>query len=204
MKNLSLILNGILFLAVIALYVLFFTGKESSNADQSDFMESSTQAMNDGKIVFINLDSVSYYYEMYQDVVGNLEEKIKLAEAQLQSKQKTFQENLNDYQNKAQRGLITRREAQEIEEKLAQEQQNLQALQNQLQYELAEEQQVAQNKVFYSIKVYLQNMKGADNIKFVLADGTGSNIMYANESYDITKKVIEGLNEEYQKNKEKE
>ena len=82
--------------------------------------------------------------------------------------------------------------------------QNLMALQNQLQYDLAEEQQVAQNKVFNAIKVYLQNMKGAENIKYVLGDGAGSSIMYANESMDITKKVIEGLNEEYQKTKEKD
>ena len=205
MKNLSLILNGVLAVVIIVIYLVLKSDIKSvsapvkSKADTSiDFTGSANN------IVYINMDTVSVKYNMYTDVVGKLEEKIKTSQAQLESRQRTFQKNLEDYQYKAERGLITRREAQEIEQNLGQEQQSLMTLQNQLQYELAEEQQVAQNRVFHSIKVYLETMEEAENIQFVLADGVGSNIMYANSNYDITNKVVEGLNAEYQKKKEEE
>jgi outer membrane protein len=198
MKKLPLILNVALAVAVIVLYVLFFTSKsgKSATGNGSDAVNA-TQAT--GGIVFIDVDSVYAKYAMYKDVVGDLEQKMNTAQAQFESKQQSFQKNVDDYKYKAERQLVTRSEAAQIEQSLQQEQQELMGLQNELQNKLAEEQQVAQRKVLNSIMEYLKGMENAGNYQFILGNAFGSNIMYANEGLNVTQMVIEGLNAEYKK-----
>lgn len=198
MKKLSLILNAILAVAVIVLYVLFFTSKSGKSVAGSS-SDSIAAAPATGGIVFVDIDSVYSKYKMYDDVVGELEEKLKTAESQFESKQRTFEKNVNDYKYKAERQLVTRSEAAQIEQNLQQEQQQLMGLQNELQYKLSEEQQVAQRKVLNSIMEYLKTMENAGNYQFILGNAFGGNIMYANESLNVTQMVVDGLNADYEK-----
>jgi outer membrane protein len=200
MKKLSLILNAVLAVAVIVLYILFFTSK--SGKSEAGSKAGSVDAQTSGGIVFIDIDSVYSKYTMYKDVVGELEQKMNTAQAQFQSKQQSFQKNLDDYKYKTDRGLVTRTEAAQIEQNLQQEQQQLMGLQNDLQNKLAEEQQVAQHKVLNSIMEYLKTMENGGKYQFVLGNAFGSNIMYANEGLNITQQVVEGLNAEYAKKSE--
>ena len=72
--------------------------------------------------------------------------------------------------------------------------------------QLAEEEQVAQNKVLNSIMVYLDKLEetGTYQYQFVLGTTFGGNILYADENKNITEAVIKGLNEEYKKTIEKQ
>lgn len=203
MKKTSLIINVILALAVVVLYVLHFTSQGSFLSEKNNKDSLSFAGPSSG-MAYINIDSVYAKYTMYEDVVGDLQKKLNESEAKFQSQQRTFQKNVEDFQYKAQRGLITRSEAEKLQATLAQEEQRLLTLQNQLQYSLSEEQQVAQRKVLNSIMEYLKTMEGAENYQFILGNMFGGNIMYANTNYDITNKVIAGLNEEYAKTKSEE
>ncbi|MBN1118203.1 MAG: OmpH family outer membrane protein [Bacteroidales bacterium] len=203
MKKITPILNVVLLVAVVVLYVLHFTGSKTNASAKSGNDSTSVSISPDG-IVYISIDSVFANYDMYKDVAGDLDEKLKTSEAKLQSQQRAFQKSFEDYQYKVQRGLVTRTEAEQMQQTLAQEEQNLMQLQNQLQYQLAEEQQVAQRKVLNSLMEYLKGMENADKYQFVLGNTFGGNIMYANENLDITKVVIEGINEEYKSKKDKE
>jgi outer membrane protein len=198
MKRLPLILNVVLIIAVAVLYVFHFTGNKSNTTETSD--ESiSTVGKPTGNIVYINIDSVYSNYKMYEDVMKDLQSKANTSEAQLQSRQRAFQKNYQDAQYKAERGLATRAELAQIEQNLGKEQQELMNLQQQLQYQLAEEEQVAQRKVLNSIMEYLKQVENEQAYQFVLGTTFGGNILYANENLDISKKVIEGLNAEYAK-----
>lgn len=203
MKNLSPVLNVVLLIAVAVLYVLHFTAPKN---EISGKQEHDTLSMNASKlsIAYINIDSVMLHYKMYDDIAGDLQGKVKASEAKFQSQQRTFQKNVDDFQYKVQRGLVTRSEAEELQNKLAAEEQSLAALQNQLQYQLAEEQQVAQRKVLNAIMEYLKIMDGAEKYQYILGNTFGGNIMYANESLDITNRVIDGLNDAYKASNEEE
>jgi outer membrane protein len=198
MKNISLALNAVLLVAVIVLYVLFFSQKKGSSVGDTNNGIESENGPAKG-IAYVNIDSVFANYEMYKDVAGEFEEKMKTSEAKLQSQQSTFQKKVEDFQYNVQRGLITRAEAEKQQGSLAQEEQQLLALQNQLQGQLAEEQQVSQRKVLNSITEYLKTMEGSEKYKFILGNTFGGNIMYADEKLDITKEVVEGLNLNYKK-----
>ena len=206
MKNLSLIINGVLFVAVVVLYVLFFTGGKAPSAmNEARKNDTSSLAMAQEGIVYINIDTVLQNYDMYHALSNNLQDKLKTSEAQLATKQQAFQKEVSDFQYKVDRGLLTRSEAEQLQQQLAQKEQSLYQLQNNLQMQLAEEEQVAQRKVLNSIMVYLDNLEesGAYQYQFVLGTTFGGNILYADENKNITGAVIKGLNEEYQKTVEK-
>lgn len=195
MKNLSLILNGVLLAAVIVLYVLLFTGKKEESAPETE-TQIELPAIQGG-IVYVDIDSVINSYDMYFDIEKELQEKLKISEAQLNSKQKAFRKEAEDFQYKIDRGLVTRSEAAELQEKLAVKEQELYQLQQQLQMQLAEESQVAQRKVINAIMVYLKSLEEAKDYQFVLGATFGGNILYANEQLNVTKEVTEGLNAAY-------
>lgn len=207
MKNLSLIINAVLFVAVVVLYVLFFTGGKAP-ASMSEIQKNDTSSLSLARegIVYINIDTVLQNYDMYHTLSNNLQEKLKTSEAQLAAKQKSFQKEVSDFQYKVERGLLTRSEAEIQQQQLAQKEQSLYQLQNDLQMQLAEEEQVAQNKVLNSIMVYLDKLEetGTYQYQFVLGTTFGGNILYADENKNITEAVIKGLNEEYKKTIEKQ
>ena len=197
MKNLSLILNGVLLVAVIALYILFFNSKKSETAGETDVEGTIELPATQGGIVYVDIDSVINSYDMYVDIQQELQQKLKTSEAQLASKEKVFRKEAEDFQYKVDRGLVTRTEAAELQQQLAAKEQELYQLQQQLQYQLAEEGQVAQRKVINAIMEYLKSLEEAGDYQFVLGATFGGNILYANEQLNVTKEVTLGLNEAY-------
>ena len=87
----------------------------------------------DGKgIAFVELDSVIANFDMAKDMTINWRRKQKNSEAELTAKSQAFDRDVRDYQNKAQKGLITRATAAEMEQTLAQQQQSLLALRDEM------------------------------------------------------------------------
>jgi outer membrane protein len=202
MKRLPLILNIVLAVAVAVLYVLHFTGIGTSKKSTSGL--GTTNGLADaGSIFYVQIDSVLRHFDMATDLSGELQIKYNASQAEFQDKQKAYQNDVNDYQYKAQRGLITRSEAQTIEQDLYNKQQNLVKLQQDLSQDLSEKQSVMNRQVINAIMEYLKNNNAQLNYKYVLGTSFGGNILYANDSLDITKHIISGLNENYKQNKKK-
>ena len=141
---------------------------------------------------------------MATDLSGELQTKYNASQAEFQGKQKAYQDDVNDYQYKAQRGLITRSEAQTIEQDLYNKQQNLVKLQQDLTQDLSEKQAVMNRQVINSIMEYLKKNNAQLNYKYVLGTSFGGHILYANDSLDITQHIISGLNENYRQTRKSE
>ena len=201
MKRLPLVLNILLALAVVALYVLHFTGIGAGKKSSAGI--NLPEGTADGSIFYVQIDSVLNNFDMANDLSSELESKFNTSEAEFQSKQKAYQSDVEDYQYKAQRGLITRSEAQNLEQQLYAKQQNLVKLQQDLSQELSEKQAVMNRQVINAIMEYLKKNSANLNYKYVLGTSFGGNILYANDSLDITPHIIKGLNEDYQLNKKK-
>jgi outer membrane protein len=200
MKRVSLVLNIVLAVAVIVLYVLYFTGTGMSKNSKND--ASSASGVKAGSDIFyVQIDSVISNFDMAKDLSGELESKFNNSDAQLKSRQTAYQKEVNDYQYKAQRGLITRSDAQNIEQQLYVKQQDLVTLQQNLTNEINEQQAVMNRQVINAIIEYMKENSAKFNYKYVLATSFGNNVLYANDSLDITKSVIAGLNEKYKNEK---
>jgi outer membrane protein len=202
MKNLSLILNAILFVAILILYVLFFKSQKGTSINSNPESAVNKATVKDG-IVYINIDSVLNNYSMYVDLQAELQSKVKVSEDQLASKEKAFKKEADDFQYKVDRQLVTRSEADGIQQTLMKKQQDLYQLQQELQSKLAEEQQVAQRKVLTSIMEYLESLEANKDYQFVLGTTFGGNVLYANKDLNITHEVVKGINEKYKTEKEK-
>lgn len=198
MKKLSIVLYVVLFLAVIGLYFLHFSGNKKNNMNETSSYV--TNSLAEG-IAYINIDTVIFKFSMFQDKREELLAKQKSAEAELNSKGSNYQKGVTDYQDKVNKGLVTRATAAQIEQSLMQQQQELVSLRDQLQANLAEEEQVMNRQVLEYITTFLEENKSDYNYKYILGKSFGSVVLYSENSLDITKKVLDAINKKYQADK---
>jgi len=204
MKRIPVILSTICLIAVGLLYVLYFVNKSGDKVSASQDEKNITAALDisSNSIVYINIDTVVSNYDLYFDLKKVFENKYKTSEAELASKEKAYKKEVEDYQYKVQRGLVTRSDAQKLEQQLLGEQQSLLKLQENLRIELGEEEQVMLRQVLNSITVYLEELQSRFKFQFVFGTtAIGGNVLYADKRLDLTWEVINGLNEKYKQKK---
>ncbi len=194
MKNISVALFSVLFLAVAALFVLHFTAdkKSLSASAAEDMMESQSKG-----IAFVNIDTVIFKFDMFFDRREDLLAKQKNAENELNSKGIQYERNARDFQEKVSKGLVTRATAAEMEQSLLQQQQELINLRDQLQSDLIEEEQVMNRQIIEYITRFLEENKSQFNYQYILGKSFGSVVLYGDSACDITPDVLDGLNKKY-------
>jgi outer membrane protein len=198
MKKLSEALFVILFLAVAGLYFLHFSGNTKSKKSQPSGNSSLSTAQG---IAFINIDSVIFKFDMFLDRRNDLLSKQKSAEAEMNSKGTQYQKDVKDYQDKANKGLITRATAAQIEQSLGQQQQELVTLRDKLQSNLVEEEQVMNRQILEYITKFLEENKADYNYQYILGKSFGSVVLYGDNGLDITSKVLDAINRKYKTEK---
>ena len=137
MKTANIANNAVLAAAVVVLFVLHFTGGDPGEQRQVEAAVAGLPA--DMAIAYFNMDSVMANWDLYFEYQQELEKKQTEMEAEFAGKTETFYQSMQDAQYKVQRGLVTRSEAEQLQQNLAQEEQSLMALQNQYAAELQED-----------------------------------------------------------------
>jgi len=200
MKKLSVILYVVLFLAIIGLYFLHFTGGKKNIESESPGVISETSGQ---EIAYINIDTVIFNFDMFLDKREGLLLKQKNAEAELNSKGSQYEKGARDYQDKVNKGLVTRATATQMEQSLMQQQQDLVSLRDKLQSDLMDEEQVMNRQILEYITIFLEENKSDYNCQFILGKSFGSVILYSDSSLDLTQKVLVALNNKYKAEKKK-
>ena len=198
MKKLSVALFVILFLAVAALFFFQFSGNKKADKSTPAGPGANTNASG---IAYVNIDTVVFKFNMYSDRREELLGKQKKAEAELNSKGTQYEKGVKDYQDKVNKGLVTRATAAEIEQSLYQQQQELVTLRDKLQSDLLEEDQVMNRQILEYITTYLEENKEEYNYQYIFGKSFGSVVLYGNSAFDITQQVLEGLNLKYKTEK---
>src|SRR5690606_31679214 len=153
------------------------------------------------KIVYINSDTLAEKYEYYKDVRAKLEEKIKKAQSDLQSKGQAFQREVAEYQQKA--GTMSASDRQATEERLARKQEELGRLDQNASASIAQDESTEFTNVYNTITAYLKKHAEEKGYTLVLTYSMSNpTVLYADQKMDITEEVIAALNKEY-KDKEK-
>jgi outer membrane protein len=194
MKKLSLVLYVVLFLAVAGLYFLHFSGPAKAKKSETAVNTLGSPAQG---IAYINIDTVIFKFDMFLDKRNDLVNKQKSAEAELNSKGTQYQKDAKDYQDKINKGLLTRASAAQIEQSLGQQQQELVSLRDKLQSNLVEEEQVMNRQVLDYITKFLEENRTEYNYQYILGKSFGSVVLYADNSSDITQKVLDAINKKY-------
>ncbi len=198
MKKSLIIVNAVLAVAVIALYVLYFCGiggQQIASAVKSD-----ETVAGDGSVVYVQIDSLVNGYDMFHDLRAEFEKKAKAADEDLTKKSKTFEREAMDFQEKVQKGLITRSQAEQLQTQLQQKQQNLQQYAEKLRVEMAEEEAVMLRRIYDAVLNYLKEYNKDHNYSLILStSGTTNVIMQGSPNLNITNDVMSGLNAGYKK-----
>ena len=212
MKNLSLILNGIL---AIAVGILFYQVHSLKNAvmpagdvDSTEQTEVKTAItanstnLADAKIAYVNTDSVNEHYAYIADFTKIIRNKKAALEGQMQSMTAKFQQEYEAFQQSAQAGIAPQAELQKQQASLERQQQELANKELQMQnlgVEL-EEKNMELNK---TVKVFLQKFNNGKFDYILSYSDMVPTILLTNPKLDITSQVLQGLNDEYKATKNK-
>ena len=211
-KNISLFLNVILVVAVGILYYLYFssgsTVTETSTATDSTIIEKpivmAPSEIKASKIVFVNLDVLSEGYDFLKDVSASAQAEQNNLQNLYQTKGEQLQQDYMEFQEKANKGLLSENQIATEQEKFAGRKDELDQLQLKSEA-LGEKIQARTEEARKNLTDYIKEYNKSGNYNYVLAysEGPLSPVLLANESLDITKDILEGINTQYRAKKKK-
>lgn len=196
MKNLSLILNAVLFLLVGTLFYLHFSSKKTSN--QPQVIKADGKSFTVPQIAYIDIDSLQTNYAFFKKGVAKLEADQAAAESELGRKTSVFQSEYQKFMEKAQAQTLTQEEGAAMEEKLAIKKQEIDARTQQLQAEFAKNSEKFDEEFKQKVVDYLNKYNANGRYTYILPYMRSAiNLLYVNQANNITDEVIKGMNEEY-------
>lgn len=190
MKNLSLILNVVLLIAVGVLYYLHFSPPKVEATDSDAVVTGAS-----GPIAYVNYDSLLEKYEFVNTIKEQLEGKTQKLEQELGNRQRGLQSEINEYNRTG--GNLTPAQRNVMEENLGRKQQNLALYQQSLQQEMLNEQSKWQLELHDKVEAFLKDYGNAHGLHMIMKFDITSDVLFAGDSLDITDEVIKGLNEAY-------
>jgi outer membrane protein len=196
MKNLSLILNIVLLVAVGVLYYLHFASPKSASSTGSTANDA---VLSDVKIAYINSDTVLKYYDYLKVNKEQLEAKAMKVQQDYQTRAQGLQNEFNAYQRTV--NSMTIGQVKATEENLAKKQQNLQMYQQTLQQQLMQEEANLTKQLYDRITNFLKEYSAQKGLQVVLKYDPTSDMLYGGNALDISQDVINGLNEAYKNEK---
>lgn len=200
MKNLSIILNAVLFVAVIALFIIVLSdGSAKEEAEQKQ----KTENVQDYPIGYINTDSLLINYEYARFLNEELLTEEESSRADFNQRLRVFQDDMESFQRKVQNnGFLSLERAQNEERRLRQKEQELQELNNQMSNNLRRQQNQMNIELRDTITGFLNEYTKTHPFKLVLSNTMGDNVLYADDALNITDDIVENLNKRYEASQE--
>ena len=194
MNKILIAVNVLLVAAVATLFGLVLSGK--SNEPVSDVVADAEVL----PVASVNVDSVLVKYNFAIDANEQLMKKQEDARLKINTKLRSFQNDVNDFQRKLQNNaFLSRERAEQAQQALAKKEQDIQQLEAKLTQEILEENQKVNAQLADSLTNYLNIFNEEAKYHIIFSNNAKDNLLLANEQYDITEKIIEGLNARYQK-----
>ena len=200
MKNTSLILSIVSLVAVVVFGIISLTNG-GKVADVQAEGAAAEAAASKGDIVYVDLDRILMEYDMANDLRSVVETKIQNIQAEVNRRGKKLENDVVEFQNKIDKGLMTRSVAEAQGQKLQQQEAEFNNYAAQKQQEIQEEQMVMMNQLGDAIQTFLTNYNAEKQYAMILTNSGGAPVIAADAALDITDAVLAGLNEEYIKNK---
>ena len=201
MKNTSLILSVVALVAVVTLGVLQLTEKLTTN---NEVAEETTVTATKGDIVYIDIDRILMEYDFANDRRAVVETKGQNIMDEINRRGKKLESELKAFQDKYNKGLMTRSVAEAQGQKLQQQEIDFNNYAAQKQQEMQEEQIVMMNQILDAIQTYIDKYNQEKQFAMILTNSGGAPVIAADSTLDVTDEVLKGLNEEYVQTKKNE
>ncbi|MEO7444136.1 MAG: OmpH family outer membrane protein [Ferruginibacter sp.] len=198
MKQLSLILNAVLFIAVIILYVKVFSGPGKA-VTQSTQTSGSTRVVaseaGDARppIAYVDLDSLNEHINYIKERRRQLESEQKNIESDWNSGMRNLESRKDNFLKKG--NAITQAEAEKFQGELYQAQQQLESRKQTMMQKLSEKSYKFMDDIQKKLKTFLADYNKDKQYMYILTTGTGLDYMvYKDSALNITSDVVQGMN----------
>lgn len=192
---LLLALNIVMLVGIIILFILHFTGSGSKSSASGAFEKANNGAIS---VAFVNNDSILSNYDLVKKMRADLEAKGKRLEGEVAAKQQAFEKDAAYFQEQVKKKAISDQSAQEIYGQLQQNQQAIYQLRDRYAAELQQSEMDMNVALIDSVMNFLKRYNDKYKFDYILGFTKGGNILYANDTLDVTKDVIKELNIAYQ------
>lgn len=198
MKNVSYIINGVFAVAIIILFILFFTSNKKSGAEETT---SPLKFEGDSVLLplaYVNVDSIYLNYNLAKDANDALMKKYNSSNAEITRRQRQLEAEITDFQKKVQNNaFLSQERAQQEQLRIQQLEADLHTLAQRYQEEYAREQQKMNGQIADSVRLCLKEYNKTANYQIIFSNAGLDNVLLAKDSYDITTKIINLLNTRY-------
>lgn len=199
MNKISIIVDSVLAAAVVALFVLFFCVNPRCCSKGSDAPMAQVQEGN-LPIAYLNVDSLLVNYTFAQEAQEKLMSKQEDARLKLNTRLRTLQGEMADFQRKYENNaFLSQERAQSEYQRLQRKEQELQELEQKLTNDIVAENQKLNLQLADSLMAFLQVYNADGRFQMILSNQGKDNVLMAAEGMDITEDVITGMNARYKK-----
>ncbi len=200
MKGASSIIGIVSLVAVIVLYVLYFTGNNQPEGQAEPAQEAGNADSNSLKIAYVKADSVIMNYNLAQDLHDEFTKKQEAYNTEYGTKRQSFEKEAAAFQEKLQRGgFLTEQRAIQERDRLLGKEQEITQLDQELSAKLAEMQAANNEQILDSLMAYLKEFNKNKKFDYIL---NGANVLIGEEQNNITAEVLTALNNRYSGNSE--
>lgn len=186
--------------AVLVAFTACKNGQSKHEIEQN--VESETVAVETVKgavpsVAYIQVDSLMADYLLAEELRNAFQAKANKADRELNAKYQKLEKDMMEAQDKVEKGLVTRATAEQMQQKLMNQQQELVNTRDRMMSELAEEEQVMNNRIYYAIMDYLSEYNADYKYSMIISTTAVGPVLHANPSMNITGEVLTALNERY-------
>lgn len=206
MKKTTHILGALAMSAVVAFAVSCNQTKTAENVEATA-AEAAEACAPKGAIVYIDMTRLMAEYDMANDLRAVVETKVSEIQAEITRRETNLANAVAKYQDRAQKGLMTRSVAEVEAEKLQKQEIEFNNYANQKNNEINEELMVMNNQINDAIVTFVKKYNEEKQYAMIIVsqgdvEGDGvvtlaAPVLTADPSLDITDAVLAGLNEEY-------
>lgn len=194
MKRTKYILNGFLALAMALIFAQCAENKGTASTASSPAAVSSGNL----KIAYVEIDSLLTKYRYWNDLNELMIQKEENIRTTLNEKAKELEKEMREFQRKLENnGFASRERAEQENLRLAQKQRDLQQLQEKLANDLQTENQKNSLQLRDSINSFLKIYNKDKGYSLIISNTGFDNLLYADQAFNITSEIVEGLNARY-------
>ena len=207
MKKTTHILSALAMGAVVAFGAVSCNQTKTAENAEAPAAETAEACAPKGAIVYIDMTKVMAEYDMANDLRAVVETKVSEIQAEITRRETNLANAVTKYQDRMQKGLMTRSVAEVEAEKLQKQEIEFNNYANQKNNEINEELLVMNNQINDAIATFVKKYNEEKQYAMIIvsqgdAEGDGvvtlsAPVLTADPSLYITDAVLSGLNEEY-------
>lgn len=193
MKNLMLVINVLLVVAVGWLYFDFY-GKKSEKKVVQTVVNNTKSTAGNAPIAYVELDSLNEKITYIKEKRRALEAEQKVIESEWQRSMRSLEAQRDNFVKRG--DAITQAEAEKFQGQLIEQQQKIEANKQNAAQRLSEKSYVFMDDIQSKLKTFLKEYNKDQRYMYILTSGTGLDYMiYRDSTLNITDDVIKGMNE---------